>query len=424
MRSGLDGHNSPPRTVQGSRAPDWAELPVAPRAYVVTLSALGFLVVAMSLAAVDQGGYALLALLIVLSIPVSLMKVSLPGTASSLSMAHVIGYLTLLTLGARAAVLVTAAGAWSQCTFRTHQRNQVYQTLFSIATLALAMRAAGTAYLVLGGTLGGWEASTALVPLLAAATMFFVLNTILVSGAIGLTTGRPVGRLWVETYLPTWPAFLLGIAVAVASAFALRGAGLWLVLFLAVPFVVAFHNLRTYLERLDEAVTDALTGLPNQRFVLAHAARELTLARRHGTGMTIVAADLDGFKPLNDRYGHAAGDLALRQVAARMRALLRLHDVCARHGGDEFLAVLSGCGAAEGHARAVELQTAIEMLQIEIRPAVLARVGISIGTATYPDDGDSLERLLEVADARMYTNKLQRASPDARAPAAEAASPR
>jgi len=380
------------------------------RSYVATVSAIGMGAIVSSLPFLAGHDRALFAVLFLLAIPTSVVKVSLPTTAATLSMSHVLGYLALFTLGTRAAVLVAGAAAGSQCVFRNRGRSPAaYQTLFSIATLALAMQISGAIYVWLGGKPGAWEASTALVPFAAAATTFFLLNSGLVAGAIAVTTAQPLSRIWFDTFLSAWPVYLLGAAMAAASVFAIERPAPWLVLFLAVPFAVTFLNLRAYLERIDEATTDPLTALPNQRFVLAHAARELARAKRRGTGLTVIVVDLDALKAINDTYGHRAGDVALRHVARCLQGSIRSHDVCGRYGGDEFLAVLSDCNAAHGEARALELQAAVDASEVEVRPNVNAPVGISIGVAAYPDDNDSLERLLEAADARMYTNKLRRA---------------
>jgi len=268
---------------------------------------------------------------------------------------------------------------------------------------------------LLGGKPGGWDASMALVPFAAAATVFFILNTGLVAGAVGLTTTKPLGRLWFDSFLSTWPAYLFGAAVSGASVFAIRREGLWLVLFLTVAFAMAFLNLRAYLERVDEATTDALTSLANQRFGLTHAARELARAKRHRKPVTIMVGDLDGLKAINDTYGHRAGDVALRRVGQCMQGSLRSYDVCARYGGDEFLVVLSDCDRMQGEAKALQLQAAVDGLEVEVKPGLIAQTGVSIGTATYPEDGELLEELIETADARMYSNKLGRASGRSRA---------
>lgn len=407
-------------------APTWRNLSALSRAYVATVCSVGLAVTAWSLPSVAAADYALLAVLLVLSVPVSLVKVTLPGTASTISLSHVLGYLALFTLGTSPAVVVTMVGAWAQCTFRTRQRSPLYKTLFSVATLALAMQLTGLAYVALDGGPRGQEASTLLLSFAAAATVFFMVNTTLVAGAIALTTTQPIGGLWSDTFLSTWPAYLMGAAVAAASHLAIERTGPWLVLFLTVPLAVAFHNLRVYLQRTEEASTDALTGLPNQRFVLAHAERQLARAARHGTSLTVVLGDLDGFKLLNDTYGHHAGDLALREVARCIRGCVRTSDVCARCGGDEFLVVLSACGAAEADTRSRQLQAAVDRSTVAIGADVVTRVGISIGTATYPVDGESLEGLLQIADARMYADKMRRGSrprggdPPAQKPDAEA----
>jgi len=406
-----------PLMPQSRPAATWLDLPGIARSYVLTVCIVGLAAVAWSMPVLGHFDSALLAVLFVLSIPISLVKVTLPGTASTLSLSHVLGYMALFALGTRSAVLVTAAGALTQCRFRTRQPSPVHKTLFSIATLALAMQMSGAVYVATGGRPGEGDAAAALVPFAAAVTVFFLLNTGLVAGAISLTTGQSLGRLWCDTFLPTWPAYLLGAAVSGASLFAAQRTGRWLVLFLTVPLGIAFYNLRAYLQRVDEATTDPLTMLPNQRFGLAHAAQELARARRHGTRMSVAIGDLDGLKAVNDRWGHRAGDLALRTVAQCLQSRLDIRHMCGRYGGDEFLAVLSECGRAEAAATCRTLQGAVGALEIGIRPDVFARVGISIGVAVYPDDGESLERLLEIADARMYENKLQRSA--ARTPSQE-----
>jgi diguanylate cyclase (GGDEF)-like protein len=325
-------------------------------------------------------------------------------------------YLALLTLGTGPAIFVAVAGVWSQCTFRSRQRNPTYRTVFSIAAVAVAIQIAGAIYVGLGGRPRAWDASTALVPFVTAVTVFFVLNSGFVAGAISVATNRPLARLWSETFLSTWPGYLLGATVAVASVSAIGREGLWLVLLLTLPFALTFYYLSAYLERVDEASNDSLTGLPNLRFALAHLTRELARAKRHRGSLVIVVADLDGFKWINDTHGHRAGDRVLCRVAQCLRGSLRSHDVCARYGGDEFLIVLSDCGPAQGQARAHELQTAVSALGMDVRPGMNVSLAISVGCAAYPDEGQLLEELLEVADARMYRDKLSRGARRSRLP--------
>ena len=398
-----------PQTRGAPQAPSgWGDLGVTTQLYVASVSAIGLAVIAWALPIVAGPERVPLGVLVCLSIPVSLVKVRLPRVAATLTLSHVLNYVALLTLGTHAAVLVAVGGAWSQCSWRSGQDNAVHRRVFSIAGIALATQVAGVVYVFMVSTPGTLNGSASVVPLIGAATSFFLINSWLVAGAIALSTNRPVGTLWCETFLPTWPAFLLGATVAGANLLAVQHQRWWVVVLLLIPFALSFHNLRTYLERDAEAVTDALTGLANQRYIVAHATRELDRAKRRGTSLALIIVDLDGFKGINDTYGHRAGDAALRRVARCLKESLRSYDVCARYGGDEFLAVLPDCSAAEGEAKSRDLQRAVEGPDADRPSGATARLSISVGCAAYPDDDTSLEGLLEIADTRMYRNKQAR----------------
>ena len=152
--------------------------------------------------------------------------------------------------------------------------------------------------------------------------------------------------------------------------------------------------------------TDILTDLPNRRFVETHVARELTRAQRNGSSLAVLVIDLNGFKTINDRLGHGAGDVVLKAVAHSLRRGLRPHDICGRHGGDEFVVVLSGAGADLAERKSAELARAVESLTIDVAPNEPLRVTVSVGAAVYPDDGADLDALFAAADVRMYENKL------------------
>jgi diguanylate cyclase (GGDEF)-like protein len=161
---------------------------------------------------------------------------------------------------------------------------------------------------------------------------------------------------------------------------------------------------------------DALTGLPNRRGFEPPLRRELA---RHAGGAQVLAllfVDLDGFKAVNDRFGHAAGDELLRIVGARLVAGLRRSDLVCRHGGDEFVCLLPQLHSA---TRAGALAAAL--LRSITEPCVLGgqvvRVEASIGVAIYPRDGDSAPTLMRSADSAMYAAKARR-SGVAMAPAA------
>jgi diguanylate cyclase (GGDEF)-like protein len=114
--------------------------------------------------------------------------------------------------------------------------------------------------------------------------------------------------------------------------------------------------------------------------------------------------DLDDFKQINDRGGHATGDAVLRRVAQALTRVVRDSDICARHGGDEFVVVMPGCGAAEARRRIDEIQRAVASAGFDATHT-LSTLGISAGVAVFPDDGDCFEELFAAADSRMYQSK-------------------
>jgi diguanylate cyclase len=118
--------------------------------------------------------------------------------------------------------------------------------------------------------------------------------------------------------------------------------------------------------------------------------------------------DLDNFKDINDTYGHNAGDRALREVARVLRAAIRPYDICIRYAGDEFVVVLAGCGAEEAERKRLELQRAVEDVVFEPRPGRRTPIGVSIGAAIFPRDGDGYEAIMATADSRMYRDKTRR----------------
>jgi len=159
-------------------------------------------------------------------------------------------------------------------------------------------------------------------------------------------------------------------------------------------------RLRAEFDRsLELAVTDGLTGLRNRRYVFRH----LESLLRGGTACGVLMIDVDRFKPLNDYYGHAAGDAALREVAARLREHVRASDVVARYGGEEFLVVMSGAGPEETSVIAERLRAAIGDRPIDLGQAKLP-VTVSIGSALSVKNTEA-EALIAAADTAMYRAK-------------------
>jgi len=168
------------------------------------------------------------------------------------------------------------------------------------------------------------------------------------------------------------------------------------------------RNSMLYEQTRDDSLTDPLTGLPNTRFLFMHLTRELSRAERLKTQVSLMVMDLDDFKEINDNHGHHVGDRALCEIARVLRAAIRPYDICVRYAGDEFIIVLSGCGPEEAEQKRVELQQGVDEVIFEARPGRRLRLGMSIGTAIFPQDGETYETLLATADGRMYQNKTAR----------------
>ena len=185
----------------------------------------------------------------------------------------------------------------------------------------------------------------------------------------------------------------------------------------------AIANSIVFEQTREASLSDALTGLPNTRYMLAHLTRELARAERQGSEVSILVLDLDDFKQINDTYGHHVGDRALREVARVLRETIRPYDVCVRYAGDEFIIVLSNCGPDDAAAKSAELQLAVEQTVFEAKPGHQAPLSLSIGAAVFPSDGQTYEALLAAADGRMYRDKKARKLPapaDRRAEALDA----
>ena len=155
------------------------------------------------------------------------------------------------------------------------------------------------------------------------------------------------------------------------------------------------------------ALHDPLTGLPNRRALAEALERAIARAQRTGLPLAVLALDLDGFKAINDRHGHPAGDAALIEVAARLRRTIRRSDLVARLGGDEFAVIAAELNGPAPVVRLARRLGAALRAPIALADAV-ARIGVSIGVAFYPGRRRHAGGALARADPALYAAKRER----------------
>ena len=167
----------------------------------------------------------------------------------------------------------------------------------------------------------------------------------------------------------------------------------------------ALANAMQHAEAESNALTDPLTGLPNARYLSLRFDEEAARARRTDRAFQVVMLDLDEFKKVNDTFGHKTGDRMLREVAHLVSGQLREYDFLARYGGDEFVALVQEVVGAQVEELCARIEGAVSKFSLAIGRNRMASVGISVGTATFGVDGETLDQLVAHADSEMYRMK-------------------
>ncbi|HEY1936876.1 MAG TPA: HD domain-containing phosphohydrolase [Candidatus Angelobacter sp.] len=176
---------------------------------------------------------------------------------------------------------------------------------------------------------------------------------------------------------------------------------------LAISSKVALsvENALAFQEAESSATTDYLTELPNARSLFIHLDRELARCKRLDTSLTVMVCDLDGFKKINDRFGHLEGNRILRHFSETLQGSCREYDYVARMGGDEFVIVAPGLSVSAAEARGICLSELAGNAGREV--CGVEWLSLSVGCAIYPEDGVDAEKLLAEADRRMYAQKQE-----------------
>ncbi|MGH2345095.1 MAG: diguanylate cyclase, partial [Chloroflexota bacterium] len=173
---------------------------------------------------------------------------------------------------------------------------------------------------------------------------------------------------------------------------------------LATQAAIALQNTVLHERALAQASSDGLTGLANHRNFQMRLEEEVARARRSHNDLTVIMVDLDDFKSVNNTYGHQTGDAMLMAVAGALMESVRLEDIPARYGGDEFAIILPETALDEGSRIAERVRAGIAALRV-VDSGVTIRIGASVGVAAFPLHAQAREALIRAADQAAYAAK-------------------
>jgi diguanylate cyclase (GGDEF)-like protein/putative nucleotidyltransferase with HDIG domain len=166
---------------------------------------------------------------------------------------------------------------------------------------------------------------------------------------------------------------------------------------------LSIENALKFAQAENSATTDYLTGLPNARSLFLQLERDLARCKRDNSTLTVMVSDMDGFKQINDRFGHLEGNRVLRLFAQALKDSCREYDYVARMGGDEFVVIAPGLAADAAGKKAEQMRALAKQAGSEVCGEEI--LSLSVGRALYPEDGKDAEQLLAEADRRMYLEK-------------------
>src|SRR5277367_4726037 len=181
-----------------------------------------------------------------------------------------------------------------------------------------------------------------------------------------------------------------------------------ILLAISSKMALAIENALKYQQAENSATTDYLTGLPNARSLFLQLDRELARCKRDNSSLTVMVCDMDGFKQINDRFGHLEGNRVLRLFAQALKDTCREYDYVARMGGDEFVVIAPGLSPDAAGKKAEQMRALARQAGSEVCGEDI--LSLSVGRALYPEDGNDAEQLLSEADRRMYLEKQKERS--------------
>jgi len=316
---------------------------------------------------------------------------------------RIAGWAWILSTG----ILVSASGLWTD-------RQGAILAILGIAgvfvLVAHDLLPAGvlgrTKYLIEGGVSIVFVTLIVLLTGGAPSPFFFAFALIVVGAALVVPPEATVALAVLAA-----ACYVAAIAVDLApggldaAAIAVVGVNLVSLILLAfVAMVVAGEQRRTRQAAIRLSTTDALTGLANRAYLLAAVEREIERGTRYGRGFCLLMADLDDLKSVNDSYGHRTGDRVLARVADVIRDGVRRIDIPARLGGDEYVVLLPETDPTGAYVVAEKIRQGVAEMRTLERDGPLT-VTVSIGLVAWPDDGATLDQLMNAVDEAMYASK-------------------
>ncbi|MEO8468654.1 MAG: GGDEF domain-containing protein [Chloroflexota bacterium] len=235
------------------------------------------------------------------------------------------------------------------------------------------------------------------------ASPFFFTFPLIVGAASLVVQPRATLVLAVGAIVGYLVAAFVGSGNPTPAQLVTTAANLTALLLLAyVGSVIGGEQRRSRDAAIRLSAMDPLTGLFNRTLFFAALEREMDRSARSGRGFCLLMMDLDELKGINDRHGHHAGDVVLREIADRIRSGVRRIDVAARYGGDEFVALLPETDPTGGWVLAEKIRLSVAALDV---PGIGGSPTISVGVVAYPRDGESVDALMVKADLAMYASK-------------------
>ena len=318
------------------------DLPRPARWYIAAVIAAGALTFALLVPRATLTPLLPLAALILLSSLTSAFKVQFPiASGSNMSVSYVVDIASLILRGPHATMIVGAASGWSQTTFKSQTRNPLYRTLFNMAILLLTVQSAGQIYWRLGGTASFTNVSALTAPLIAAATTYFLVNTVPIALAIALSTNQSAWKIWRTDFARSFPSYILGAVAAAVVIAVTETTGYWLaLLFVAAPLYLTYKVYRSGAETearqgaILEAAHDAIVTMDQYLLI-----REFNPAAEQMFGhsrMDILGRSIDLLLPERDRSTHLKAFSEYLSSGRGPLARRRIELTCVRADGVEF----------------------------------------------------------------------------------------